>query len=290
MISMSSKNSQCETFVPMLDAFVDNELEQSEKEQVQTHVQSCEYCKHQVKEIESLKTSLASMPRRKMSLDLADNFDQILKKESEDTAQKASNVVPLAAKRRWIVAAASAAAVAVIAIAGSIVSKGGDHQVANSNANGFPSVAQHSGSAGKVVQNGMNNGVKNDFVKNRSESVDVANDQVRDSQVVKPTNINSHSELKIAAAQPKKDTAEVDGRGEEVAQTAGAHLREDVSQSQSSNTTVVAHDPSSKTSIGSMKNDRSYGSELLALYEEDDGIGSDIGMTTDEDGLYAIKL
>lgn len=288
---MSSKNSQCETFVPMLDAFVDNELEQSEKEQVQTHVQSCEYCKHQVKAIESLKASLASMPRRKMSLDLADNFDQILKKGPEDTAQKPSNVVPFAAKRRWLVAAASAAAVAVIAIAGSIVSKGGDHQVANSNAsNRFPSLAQHSGSAGQVVKNGMNTGDKIGFVKNQSESADLANGNVRDSQVAKSTDINSQSELKIATAQPKKGTVKEDGPDEAVAKTAGAHLHENVSQNQSSNTTVVAHDLSSKTSTGSMQNNRSSGSELLALYEEDDGIGSDIGMTTDEDGLYAIKL
>jgi hypothetical protein len=288
---MSSKNSQCETFVPMLDAFVDNELDKSEMEQVQMHLQSCDYCKQQVKEIETLKTSLASMPRRKMSLDLADNFDQILSKESELPAQKSSNVVSINAKRKWLVAAASAAAVAVIAIAGSMVSKGGGVQVANSDSiKGLHSVAQNSSAVGQTAQKGMNTSDKNAFASNQLQSAHVADHNVADSQVAKTPDNNSQSGQKIAASHSDNGTAKEDLQDRAVAKTAGAHFSEEMGQNQSSNTTVVAHDGSSKTNIRGAQKDRSSGSELLALYEEDDGIGSDIGMTTDEDGLYAIKL
>ncbi len=288
---MSSKNSQCETFVPMLDAFVDNELDQSEKEQVQMHLQSCDFCKHQVKEIETLKTSLASMPRRKMSLDLADNFDQILTKESQVSVQKPSNVVPISSKRRWVVAAASAAAVAVIAIAGSMVSKGGGVQVANSNSsNGLQSVAQNSGAAGRSVQSGMNTTDKNAVASNQLQNSHVTDNNAADSQGAKLPDSNGQSGSKIAASHSGNSTVKEVLQPDAIAKTAGAHFSEDMTQTQSSNTTVVAHDGSSKTNIHGAQKDRSSGSELLALYEEDDGIGSDIGMTTDEDGLYAIKL
>ncbi len=301
---MSSKNSQCETFVPMLDAFVDNELDKSEMEQVQMHLQSCDYCKQQVKEIETLKTSLASMPRRKMSLDLADNLEQILSKESGVPAQKPSNVVAISANRRWIVAAASAAAVAVIAIAGSMVSKGGGGQVANSDSSGgLHSVAKNSSAAGQTAQKGMNTSAagqtaqmgmntsaKNAIASNQLQSAHVADHNAADSQVAKSPDNNSQSGLKITASHSDSRTVKEDLQDRAVAKTAGAHFSEDMGQNQSSNTTVVAHDGSSKTNIRGAQKDRSSGSELLALYEEDDGIGSDIGMTTDEDGLYAIKL
>lgn len=288
---MSSKNSQCETFLPMLDALVDNELDKSEMEQVQLHLQSCDYCKQQVKEIEALKTSLASMPRRRMSLDLADNFDQILNKESGVPAQKPSNVVAISAKRRWIVAAASAAAVAVIAIAGSVVSKGGGVQVANSDSSGgLQSVAKNSSAVGQTAQKGMNTRDKSAFASNQLQSTHLADHNSAGSQVAKLPDNNSQSGQKIAASHSDNGNVKEDLQDSAVAKTTGAHFSEDMGQNQSSNTTNVAHDGSSKTNIRGAQKDRSSGSELLALYEEDDGIGSDIGMTTDEDGLYAIKL
>jgi hypothetical protein len=105
-----------------------------------------------------------------------------------------------------------------------------------------------------------------------------------DSQAIKPG-----SAEKIAAHRQSRPGAETTAGGT-LAKTAGAHLSEDMAQNESANTAVVAHDENSKTNLTGTPKNRSASSELLALYEEDDGIGSDIGMTTDEDGLYAIKL
>ena len=287
---MSSKNSRCETFVPMLDAFVDNELDSSEKEQVLAHVQSCDDCKRQVKEIEALKTTLSALPRRKMSIDLADSFDQILTKESQVASTKSDNVIAINGKRRWIVAFASAAAVVVIAIAGSMVSKSGVQQVANSNLpNESQSVDQRQERQGNAAKNGINTQDKNSLAEQPLPQVGLPEDTGSDQQVGNSQAIKTSPPEKIAAHKQSRPGAEFTADGS-LAKTGGAHLSEDMAQNESSNTTVVAHDENSKTNILGAQKNRSASSELLALYEEDDGIGSDIGMTTDEDGLYAIKL
>ena len=213
MISMSSKNSQCETFVPMLDAFVDNELDGSEKEQVLVHVQSCDDCKRHVKEIEALKTSLSALPRRKMTIDLADNFDQILTKESAPAPTKPSNVVPLSGKRRWIVGVASAAAVVVIAIAGSIVSKGGGEQVANSNLpQRTQAVAQQPEQQDNSAKNGMNTEEKNAVADNQLPKIDSPDQNVTDAHGQNSVAINTHSAEKSRQMDMK-------ARAQEVSQT-----------------------------------------------------------------------
>lgn len=291
---MSSKNSQCETFIPMLDAFVDSELDKSEKEQVLAHVQSCDHCKRQVKEIEALKTTLSGLPRRKMPIDLADNFDQVPTKGSQAASTESVNVIAIGGKRPWIVAFASAAAVVVIAIAGSIVSKGGGEQVANSNLptsniHMVQSVDQRTGDPESTAKDGISTEDKNLLAGNQLPAVDLhkhngSGTQVEDSQAIK-----SSFDKKIAEHRQSRPGAETTAAGT-LAKTSGAHLSEDMGQIESVNTTVVAHDENSKTNITGTQKNRSASSELLALYEEDDGIGSDIGMTTDEDGLYAIKL
>ncbi len=287
---MSSKNSQCETIVPMLDAFVDNELDESEKGQVLMHVQSCDDCKSHVKEIEALKTSLASLPRRKMNIDLADNFDQLLKKEPETESAKPSSVVPITSKRKWIVAATSAAAVAVIAIAGSLVSRGGGEQVANSNSDSnlgsaTQTIAQHAGASDNPSNISMKTADGNSIAERRKAEGAAQKPETGDAQLV---DTSAHDSQSKVAANLHSGSGKENGSGLDNVKTGGAHLNENVAQSQSSNTTVVALDANS-SSVKSQK-DRSATSELLALYEEDDGIGSDIGMITDEDGLYAIEL
>jgi hypothetical protein len=278
----------------MLDAFVDNELDRSEKEQVLAHVQSCDNCKRQVKEIEALKTTLSGLPRRKMTIDLADKFDQVPTKGLEAASTESVNVIAIRGRRRWIVGAASAAAVVVIAIAGSIVSKGGGEQVANSNLptssiHMVQSVAQRTSDPDNIAKNGVSAENKNALAGSQLLKVDLSKQSGSGTDVEDPQAIKSGSDQKIAAHRQSRPGAETTAAGT-LAKTGGAHLSEDMAQNGSHNTTVVFHDENSKTNITGTQKNRSASSELLALYEEDDGIGSDIGMTTDEDGLYAIKL
>jgi hypothetical protein len=279
---MSSKNSQCEKFVPMLDAFVDNELEGSEKEQVVLHLAACDDCTRQVKEIEALKVSLSSLPRRQMKFDLADNFDEVLSRSSSAQSEPPSNVVPLRSKRKWLVASATAAAAVVIAIAGSIVLKGDPQQVAHSNVD-EQSKMMAVKSAGSPVQNDSESSSAQSAVDTHSKE-DLAQTQQQE---------------RIAAHRPQSNT-----NSPAANKTAGAHLSEETERlAHGESTTAVAPNSesteplvaqqSTKTVVPAsqaIQSNRAASSELLALYEDDDGISSDIGVSTDEDGLYAIKL
>jgi len=291
---MSSKNSQCELLIPLLDAYVDNELDVSENEQVSSHIQTCDDCKAQIKEIEKLKFALSQMPRRQMRRDLADDFDAILEaaagasKVSDSQAESvsgtpspvSSNVVAMKGKRRWVVAAASAAAVLVVAMAGSIVSRSGAPQVANNKDSALP-VAQQQQTAVKAPAIAANDVGANDAdrefetFENERRQDNLAADQPASS---KPNMNASEAMPKVAHRAGFSDKDDVPAR------TSGAHLTEDVVADANSRTAVVAHNGGSDAFTG-----RSTSTELLALYEDDDD-SSDIGVMTDEDGLYAIKL
>lgn len=279
---MSSKNSQCEKFVPMLDAFVDNELEGSEKEQVVLHLSDCVDCTRQVKEIEALKVSLSSLPRRQMKFDLADNFDEVLSRSSSAQSEPPGNVVPLRSKRKWLVASATAAAVVVIAIAGSIVLKGDPQQVAHSNVDDQSKMVAVK-SNGSSAHNDSNSGVaQSSGIEHRSEDLEPTQQQEKIAAHPPQSNTNSAAANKTAGAHLSVETERL-AHGESTTAVAPNSETKEPLVAQESSKTIV---PASQA----IQSNRAASSELLALYEDDDGISSDIGVSTDEDGLYAIKL
>lgn len=279
---MSSKNSQCEKFVPMLDAFVDNELEGSEKEQVVLHLAACDDCTRQVKEIEALKVSLSSLPRRQMKFDLADNFDEVLSRSSSAQSESPGNVVPLPRKRKWLVASATAAAAVVIAIAGSIVLKGDPQQVAHSNIEDQSKMVAVK-STGSSAHNDSNSGSSQSSGKeNWSEDLESTQQQEKIAAHPQQSNTNSAAANKTAGAHLSEETERLAHGGPTTGAAPNSETKQPLVAQESAKTVVPASQ--------AIQNNRAASSELLALYEDDDGISSDIGVSTDEDGLYAIKL
>lgn len=302
---MSSKNSQCEKFVPSLDAFVDNELADSEKSEVVSHLASCDDCRSQIKQIELLKTSLAGLPRRKMSLDLADSFDELLSKSSESQSNHAatsevsmaavgqsvaerSNVVPFSARRKTIFVVASAAAVAVIALAGSLLMPVDHSNIANLPADKQPSLkAPNSPAVAPEIA---------DNTSDQNPAVKVAAEDNAGSRFPDTQGAAQHKEappVSSAAPQLEKLTASkqlhihqnTESNSSESANNLVAQGNRDSLQASQTNASVK----NSGTNAVAQR-ERTASNELLALYEEDEGTGADTGITTDEDGLYAIKL
>jgi anti-sigma factor RsiW len=266
----------------MLDAFVDNELEGSEKEQVVLHLSACDDCTRQVKEIEALKVSLSSLPRRQMKFDLADNFDEVLSRSSSAQSEPPGNVVPLRSKRKWLVASATAAAVVVIAIAGSIVLKGDPQQVAHSNVDDQSKMVAVK-SNGSSAPNDSNSGVAQSSGKeHRSEDLAPTQQQEKIAAHPQQSNTNFTAVNKTAGAHLSVETERL-AHGESTTAVAPNSETKEPLVAQESTKTIV---PASQA----IQSNRAASSELLALYEDDDGISSDIGVSTDEDGLYAIKL
>jgi len=241
---MSTKNSSCEYFLPLLDAFVDKELEATEFSEVEAHLVSCEECRNSVKEIELLKTTLAAMPKLTLSRDLADDLDRLLQAGTVNEIAPKEHVIPLRKRNNFTVGFAAAAALAVIFIAGRAITTTPSPQVASSD---LPST---------------------------QPSV---------------TALQTKLATKPAPAPVIKPV--IDKQAPVVAQQIHKSVSAPV-QATSSGNNLVAHENSQTEIVNASENriNKSASNEIIALYDEDDTAGTDIGMTTDEDGLYALRL
>lgn len=241
---MSTKNSSCEYFLPLLDAFVDKELEATELSEVEAHLVSCEECRNSIKEIELLKTTLAAMPKLTLSRDLADDLDRLLHAGTVNEIAPKDNVIPLRKRNSFTVAFAAAAALAVVLIAGRAITTTPSPQVANSN---------HPASQPSV------------------------------------TALQTKLATKPAPAPVVKTV--VEKQAPVVAQQIHKSVSAPV-QATSSGNNLVAHENSQTEIVNASENriNKSASNEIIALYDDDDTAGTDIGMTTDEDGLYALRL
>lgn len=72
---MSLKSLTCEDVNPLLDAYRDQELDQFERQAVAAHLDSCQNCQTKLKGIESVVSSLKSLPQLQMPHDLTADMD-----------------------------------------------------------------------------------------------------------------------------------------------------------------------------------------------------------------------
>lgn len=246
---MSTKNSSCEYFLPLLDAFVDKELEASEQLEVGAHLGSCEDCSAVIKEIELLKSSLATMPKLTLGRDLADDLDKLLQGSASSAVVPKDNVVPLQKRNNFTVALAAAAAVAVIFIAGRAITTPPSVKVADST---LPKaqpvvVVPQSKTATKYVP-----------IQTSKTSSDPHSAVVAQHSVLPVTSpVVSVPHVKVAPPQ---------------------------------NNNLVATEQTGIVKASENRINKSSSNEVIALYDDDDFAGTDVGMTTDEDGLYALQL
>ncbi|MBC7998918.1 MAG: zf-HC2 domain-containing protein [Leptolyngbya sp.] len=246
---MSTKNSSCEYFLPLLDALVDKELEASEQLEVEAHLGGCEDCSAVIKEIELLKSSLANMPKLTLGRDLADDLDKLLQGSASSGVVPKDNVVPLRKRNNLTVAFAAAAAVAVIFIAGRAITTAPSVQVADSTLPKAPPVV--------VVPQSK---VATKYVPIQASKTSAA----AHSPVVAQHNV-------VPVTSPVKGVP---------------HLK--VAPQQNNN--LVATESSGIVKASENRINKSSSNEVIALYDDDDFAGTDVGMTTDEDGLYALQL
>lgn len=246
---MSTKNSSCEYFLPLLDAFVDKELEASEQLEVEAHLGSCEDCSAVIKETEVLKSSLATMPKLSLGRDLADDLDKLLQGSVSSEVVPKDNVVPLRKRNNLTVALAAAAAVAVIFIAGRAITTAPSVQVADST---LPK-------AEPVVAIPQNK-IATKFVPSQTSK----------------TSADPHSPV----------VAQHSG----VPITSPAIAVPSVKVTPPQNNNLLATETTGIVKASENRINKSSSNEVIALYDDDDFAGTDVGMTTDEDGLYALQL
>lgn len=289
-----SNDFNCDQLEPLLSAYHDGELTEPERAAAEKHLNGCTACQHRLLEISAVAGSLKALPRLNPKTDVAANIEQLIANQPKPTVRFGR---PLA----WGAAGiAAAAAVLIFAVNVKDVNNlPGVSLTANSNANqpetkhdtphqssvqiataGEPvkSVAQepdHSerapqSNANSIAENrtGEKTGVASATTKNDAKRPEAHEKTDRDKGSRNLSNYNAHVEV---AEKSRELSPAVGGTA--------SGLRLDGSDDH-----LIA---SAKIGPGAIAAE----SNIVAVYDtEQHGVTEELGITTDEDGLYAIKL
>lgn len=277
-------NDNCLDMKELISAYHDAELDAEEHRRVEEHLASCSACREELATVESAVRSLKSLSPAKLSVDFADDIDAIIKRAEAGGASKVpvkeptgtapdsnvrANVVPFKRKsqKAWL-AVAAAITVTLLAAAYFVNGGSGPAVVADGPENVMRSVDQ-----------------ADEYEIASSEdipSLSDTNDEPSISEAVAPE-IATTGGVDVKA---KSDTIRVQKEN-----ASSSHMKDD---------SVIAQAPKVQHSgVSSDKraprtelfvDDLSDNEALVALSDSYDDGGIFDGISTDEDGLYAIKM
>jgi anti-sigma factor RsiW len=268
--------SGCE-MLPLLDAFYDRELGPSQHKEVVQHLAGCEQCRHAVTDIGRIVVSLKNLPTLRPRTDVAANFENIL---------AAKTKVVLFRKRVAWGSMAVAAAAAIVAFA---------MHIGPAGAPGAVTISANQTAASKVEVATMPAGtpVQLSQESNQAQQGDAA----QKSKVTTPSNAAT---VKAASTQKTDEYGANNVKGKTasnasnqsskpaVVRVAPPMVAENRQAASADKKQSVTSDDGAKIAdaqVGSTK-----GETVVALYDSEANSAAELGITTDEDGLYAIKL
>ncbi len=275
----------CEQLEPLLSAYHDGELSEHERLEADKHISSCAVCQNRVLEIGAISSSLKALPRLTPKMDVAANIEKLIAAQP-----KAANQItrPLV----WSVVGVAAAA-AVVLFVGNLHS--GPNVVPNqvaSNSTVHTATNKKGGGAAasrdlEVASNAIDDPGARIVGLEKTQSVSEDSKKKVSplpEQHGKPdaenvgkkerAKFNPHLQIASRANDGGTDTIPLDA-------TQSAHL----DQQTGADSQLIASETSKKV-IG-----QSGDSNLVAVYDTDQrNVTEELGITTDEDGLYAIKL
>ncbi len=276
----------CEQLEPLLSAYHDGELSEHERAQADKHISSCAACQNRVLEIGTISNSLKALPRLTPKMDVAANIEKLIAAQP-----KAANQVirPLV----WSVVGVAAAAAVVLFIGN--MNSGPNvvpNQVAsNSSLNSSSAKNEHGAATSRDLEVASNRiDDSGAAVVGLDKTPDVSEDQKKKGSPLpdqhgKPNadtggkkehaKFNPHVQIASGTNDGGSDTIPADA-------TLSAHLDHPIANTDNQ---LIAD--ASKNGIGKSGSD----SNLVAVYDADQrSVTEELGITTDEDGLYAIKL
>lgn len=290
-------DKSCAEIAMLLDAYFDNELEDAEHEAVANHLPGCDECNRGLSEIERVVASLKQLPPVALKQDYAENFETILAQRG------ARNIVWFKQRRTW---AATAIAASLLIIA--FVSNHSGNMISNtvtavappqattaqiamkpeSTPAVQPTATESTGSRQGTEQVTPNeNGTRNhEIATSKVEVKDSYKHRTNESVVNRQANFGSETPMvaqsttlvQAPASSPKVQSGAPDAVATSL--NDGNRIQGEVSSNRmiaSANTKAAAADLNNSE-------------ELIALYDSEANPAEDLGLTTDEDGLYAIKL
>ncbi|MBS1954878.1 MAG: zf-HC2 domain-containing protein [Cyanobacteria bacterium SZAS-4] len=288
-----SNDFNCKQLEPLLSAYHDGELTEAERADADRHLNGCADCQNRLLEISAVATSLKSLPRLNPKTDVAANIEQLIANQPKGISRIQPPVI-------WG-AAGIAAAAAVLLVAGNfkaVTNQANNPLTANSKTN-------------QVMPKPMPNAVKSQELE-IAHNLDTTANPIQD--FTEPAQISAHHDQSSAPngtvskkeggmpTQHEKPTTDnnakknskfnphlqVASNGNEGATNAvatNAVATASGSQSDASAPQLIANRNVGTASIGGAD------SSLVAIYDtEQRGVTEELGITTDEDGLYAIKL
>lgn len=269
---MQDATNNCQKIQELLSAYRDLELAEEENAQVKLHLGACDECTREANAIEAVAATLLQVPRVSMKSDMADKLEALIAAQVADTSPAGTEVEEggpkvVSFRKRLVwgsLAAAAAAAVLLVAVpiftSNNQVADNSVKQVApvKEEAPQQPLVANDSGAA-QMIANEVTAPTQ---VTAADESTAPSPNAVATSGSVQEVRKIEKPEVarnKTAAAVPVVATS----------QTAPKAVRE--------RTIDATLDTINET-------------EALVAFSSDDNLFEDCGISTDEDGLYAIKL
>lgn len=257
---MQDATNHCDKIKELLSAYRDLELTDEENAQVERHLGTCHECAREASAIETVAATLSQVPRVTMKVDMADRLEAFIAAQAAEShrsetkvEEKEQKVVSIKKRLVWgSLAAAAAAAVLLVAVP----------FFTSSNRVASNDVKQVAPLQEEVSQQPL---VANDHAvptTGADESTAPAPDAVASSggaheihKVEKPE--IAHNDTPVAAPVVVKKQA----------------------------SPKVAHRQKVDATLDSIGD-----TEALVAFSADDNMFEDCGISTDEDGLYAIKL
>ncbi|HEY9772261.1 MAG TPA: zf-HC2 domain-containing protein [Planktothrix sp.] len=259
LAAKSEKEEVCNSVAPILDAFYDKELNQSEGAAVAKHLDTCLNCRGDLGDINRIAISLRELPPIQPPYDLASRFDEILAKKTR--------VVPF--KRPIVWGALSAVAAAAVALA--------FHFVPDST----PGVAPNAVATNTTIKH---------TTAIASKPVTAPTAPKTGAQQSKAPAL-THTEVANALTAPanKPEKAVPAKQSPAVAQL--PPYDEEAASQHSAAVKSKAPAPAREIAqLPAVPGADSAAPEIASYDPEQSTSAEELGLSTDEDGLYAIKL
>jgi anti-sigma factor RsiW len=268
---MTLNLQDCTAIESLLDAYHDGELVGDEKASVEMHLRACDACPKKLAQIERLVSVLKAVPPASSKIDFADRFEV-----------PAASTVPLAPTGSNHILPGKFGRVAAIAAAVALCVGFGQY------------VLRHNMSTSEVAslspQSGIRSGMSGNQVSKTLQMEQLAASKLDDA----PANdSNAAGEAPASQSFPGmhgQSDSRAQAKRETRVKPPVVRVAKNFKSPAAVNTTLASASPSSDESDKAVSVDRVKHS-LVAFYASDPNtIPEELGISTDEDGLYAIKM
>ncbi len=299
------KDIDCDKARELLDSFHDNELSGEERELIQSHLGECSGCSTALAEISSVSSLLKSIPRQELRKDFADDLAAVVFEPSKNSVEESKIVsINKAPRKNFTFAYVAAAAACLVALAVSL-----PHLLGGNDSNSVLVTKETKNPANSEISRSADK--PGDNIDERvAELSEPGESVVQDKEIVaekesgkqeanKDSGINSDMNSKMAKATPSVVASSDSQTPAPVVAVDKKRPVETAVQTKPESTNMVANIPQSASTAVSgsyaknqISQDELHSNEAVVAYEGDepDGLFSQMGIGTDEDGLYAIKL